>query len=335
MKNVILLLIGAFAMTLSSCGTFAAYSSGSGQTFDDGIYSSGPSFGKRSENAESKKTAADLIQQTKESPMYLFGDRKDSISTSVTIADFNPYYTSYWDSPWYYNYYSSPWSYRGWYDPWYYNRYSWYYRYDPWYYNSWYGGWYGGFYDPYYHYMHPYYCGWYGGWDPHYGGIHHRPPYGGGHVAVSGREVFRGSRSETVGSRAVASVNRTPFGSISSVRRKTATTSRASFGTSRTASTRAAVGRGSTTSSRATSGSTTRSSTSNPSYNRSTTGNSSYDRSSSSSPSYNRSSNYNSGSSYNRSTSSSSSYNRGSSYNSGGSRSSGGGYSRSSSGGRR
>ena len=57
----------------------------------------------------------ELVKQTKESPVYLFGDKKDSIiipenmaatirydkefGTSVTIADFNPYYTNYWDSP--------------------------------------------------------------------------------------------------------------------------------------------------------------------------------------------------------------------------------------------
>ena len=135
MKNAILLLIGAFAMTLSSCGTFAAYSSGSGQTYDDGIYGSSPSFRNSSETAAEKQQTAELVQQTKESPIYLFGDKKDSIiipdnmsatirfdkefGTSVTIADFNPYYTNYWDSPWYYNsYYSSPWHYRGYYDPW-------------------------------------------------------------------------------------------------------------------------------------------------------------------------------------------------------------------------
>ena len=124
MKNVILLLIGAFAMTLSSCGTFAAYSSDSRQTYDDGIYNSAPSFKDRSKDDKDTQNIDNLIQQTKESPIYLFGDKKDSIiipdnmsatirfdkelGTSVTIADFNPYYTNYWDSPWYYNYYSSP-----------------------------------------------------------------------------------------------------------------------------------------------------------------------------------------------------------------------------------
>ena len=304
MKNVILLLIGAFAMTLSSCGTFAAYSSGTGQAFDDGIYSSGPSFGKRIENAESKKKAEDLIQQTKESPIYLFGDRKDSIiipdnmsatirfdkdfGTSITIADFTPYYNFY-SSPWSYRNYYDPWYYDPWYynpwhyTPWHYSYYSWSYRYDPWYYGGfhdpwYYDRWYGGFYNPYYHYMHPHYCGWYGGWRPHYGSIHHRPSHGGGHIAVSSREVFRGPRGETTGRRVTASVNR-----------RTATTSRTSFGTSRTASTRAAVGRGSTTSRRpAISGSVSRStSTQNGTYRK--PAGTSTNRTTSVTPSYNRS----------------------------------------------
>ena len=76
MKNAILLLIGAFALTLSSCGTFAAYSSGNGQTYDDGIYGSAPSFRNRSETAVEKEKTQELVQQTKESPIYLFGDKK-------------------------------------------------------------------------------------------------------------------------------------------------------------------------------------------------------------------------------------------------------------------
>jgi hypothetical protein len=383
MKNIIILLIGTFALTLTSCGTFAAYSEGNTQKFDDGIYASAPSLKNRSETTADKQEIDALIQQTKESPVYLFGDKKDSIiipenmaatvrfdkdlGTSVTIASFDPYgiHPDYWNSPWYYNYYSSPWSYRGYYDPWDYGYSSWRYRYDPWYYrydpwyyrhDPWYyGGWYSGFYDPWYysyagyydpfhHYMHPYYCGWYGAWDPYYGAIHHRPPYGGCHHHIGGssgssKGVYRGSRQETVStSNKVVAGNRVSSGAPASTTRKTATTSRSSFGTSRTASTRAVVGR-STTTSRSSSGSTTTyrkpagttrkapgvdSSSDNKT--------SSYSRtpsrsSSGSTPSYNRGSSYSGGSSsgsYNRSSS-------GGSYHGGGHS----GVSRSSSGSRR
>ena len=194
MKNIILLLIGTFALTLTSCGTWATYSEGSTQKFDDGIYSSAPSLKNRSETTADKQEIDALIQQTKESPVYLFGDKKDSIiipdnmaatirfdkdlGTSVTIASFDPYgtYSDYWNSPWYYNYYSSPWSYRGYYNPWGYGYDSWRYRYDPWYYGGYYsihdpwyyrydpwyyGGWYSGFYDPWYY-------GYAGYYDPFY-----------------------------------------------------------------------------------------------------------------------------------------------------------------------
>ena len=57
MKNIILLLIGAFALTLSSCGTFAAYSEAGKQQFSDGIYGAAPSF--KSKGAEDQRQGDD------------------------------------------------------------------------------------------------------------------------------------------------------------------------------------------------------------------------------------------------------------------------------------
>ena len=185
MKNIILLLIGAFALTLSSCGTFAAYSEAGKQKFSDGIYGAAPSFKNKASEETDKQKVDELIATTKNSPIYLFGDKKDSIiipdnmaatirfdkelGTLVTVGDFDPFgtYSNYWNTPWYYNYYSSPWSYRGYYDPW-------RYRYDSWYYGSYYGGYYGSYYNPWYYRYDPwYYGGWYGGfYDPWYYGYY-------------------------------------------------------------------------------------------------------------------------------------------------------------------
>ena len=54
MKNIILLLIGAFTLTLTSCGALASYSEGSTQKYDDGIYSSAPSFKNNNETTADK-----------------------------------------------------------------------------------------------------------------------------------------------------------------------------------------------------------------------------------------------------------------------------------------
>ena len=156
MKNIILLLIGCIAMTLSSCGTFAVYSEAGGQRFDDGVYGSAPSFKKKAETEAGKQNIDKLIQQTKASDAYLYAAQADDsatyggvtammeynkiFGTNLTTSDLyynGPY--SYWNNPWYNNYYSSLWGYRGWYDPW-------YYRHSPWYYGSYYGGYYGRYY---------------------------------------------------------------------------------------------------------------------------------------------------------------------------------------------
>lgn len=352
MKNIILLLIGAFTLTLTSCGTFAAYSDGGSQKYEDGIYSSAPSLKNRTEADTDKQEIENLIQQTKESPIYLFGDKKDSIilpenmaatlrfdkdlGTSVTIGYTDSFqtYSDYWNSPWYYNYYSSPWSYRGWYDPW-------SYRYGPWHYGSYWGGYYGGYYsgfygryynpwyydpwyfdpwyhDPFYHYMHPYYCGWYGAWDPYYGAIIHRPHYGGGHHhgaigSSSGKGIYKGSRHETVSSSGKAVAGQRSSTSLTPTSRKTATTSRSSFGTSRSTSARSTSGQ--TATYRKPTGTTTQRSTgSSPTYYKGTS------RSSSTEPKADRSTN--SSSYYERNTSRSQpasvpSYNRGSGYSGG------------------
>ena len=291
------------------------------------------------------------------------------LGTSVTVAEFDPYdftygwytdryrWNSYWNlgmwnsvyyrgwyDPWHYGSIHSPWYYGGFHNPWYYAGY-----YDPWYYGGWYDPWYYGYgwhgwYDPFYGYMHPHYCGWYGGWDPYYHHHHHHhhhisyPSSG----TVQHREVYRGSRLETSGNRVLAGGSSSKPSS-GAVTRRVSTTSRSSFGTSRTASTREATGRRPAASSQTSSrpaatyrrpaGTAPRVSGSSAPYSRSSStsgGTSTYSRSSSSSSS---------SSSYSRSysTPSRSSYSSGSS-GGGYSRSSsggGGGYSRSSSGGRR
>lgn len=380
MKKIIILIIGSL-FVLSSCGISSRYSSsGGGQMFSDGIYSSAPSFRDRGQEAASKSELQALAEQTKASQIYLFGDHKDTvvipdnmaatirydknIGTSIMVAEFDPYdftagwyvdryrwnsymnlgmwnsiYYSGWYDPWYYSSIHNPWYYSGWYDPWYYG--GWH---DPWYYGYGYRGWY----DPFYGYMHPRYCGWYGGWDPHYHHHHHHhpvtPPISGSYF---GRDVYRGSRLETSGSRVIAGKPSASSPSSGSVTRRVSTTSRSSFGTSRTASVREVTGRRTTASSRpaSSSASSGRATVSGQSSSSTTTA---YRRPSGTAPrtsgsstsSYSRSTgSYESNSYYNRSSSSSSnssSYSRSSSspsrssYSSG---SSGGGYSRSSSGG--
>ena len=107
MKKTSILLLGAIAV-LSSCGMLSqSASSGNDHRFQDGIYGSVPSFKTKEEKMESKAAADDLVSTTKESPIYLFGDRKDTImipqnmsariqfdqkvgGTTVTIGE-NPY----------------------------------------------------------------------------------------------------------------------------------------------------------------------------------------------------------------------------------------------------
>ena len=212
MKKSSVLMIAA-ALMLASCGTIAQYaSSDSGHRFQDGIYGSAPDFVTKEEKTAAKAETEALVEKTKASQIYLFGEKKDTVmipesmsasirydktlgSTVVTVGE-NPYdwqnyvnpwayYTPYsigsswyWSrhyDPWYWNAWAyTPHRYYGWYDPFYYG--GWY---DPWYYG--YGGYYGhygyygyaGWYSPWYGYMNPYYCGWYGGWDPYWGHHHH------------------------------------------------------------------------------------------------------------------------------------------------------------------
>ena len=64
----------AVIMILSSCATASRFSSsGNGQQFQDGIYSSAPSFRDRSVMKEEKAEVEALVAKTKESEIYLFG----------------------------------------------------------------------------------------------------------------------------------------------------------------------------------------------------------------------------------------------------------------------
>ena len=106
MKKSSVVMIAA-ALILSSCGTFNQLISSDGQKFQDGIYASAPDFRSREEKAKGKAETDALIAKTKESPIYLFGDKKDTImipdsysatirydqsigSTVVTVGE-NPY----------------------------------------------------------------------------------------------------------------------------------------------------------------------------------------------------------------------------------------------------
>ena len=366
MKKSSVMMIAAMIL-LSSCGTLTRLASSSeGQQFHDGIYNSSPDFRSKAEKAESKAETDALIAKTKESPVYLFGDKKDTImipddfaatirydnqlsSTVVTISE-NPYDWRNNINPWYYyTPYSigSSWYWSRHYDPWYWHSWAytpWRYHgwYDPWYYSGYWGhGWYG----------HPYYCGWYGGWDPYWGHHHHHhyPGYGPGHISHSGRDRWYGPRHETVGDERVftsRTATRRGIGTTSSTSRSSATGVRPASGSStvrrvaanRSGSTSMTAGRAQGTSkpSAGTGSGTTYRRPSSGSSSATMRGNSSTAVRSSSSSSYDRSStvsrsssNYDrnsSGSSYNRSTSTRSS--SGSSYSGGG-----GGYSRGSSGG--
>ena len=211
MKKTSVLLIAA-ALILSSCGITAQQaSSEQGHRFQDGLYSSSPSFRTKTEKESSQKETDELISKTKASEIYLFGDRKDTIAipenmsariqydqkvggTIVTVGE-NPYdwrwdlennYGYYYGpyslgSSWYwsrhYSPYYSSWGYSPYWNRWGYSYWSCNRYYDPWYYNPWYysSGWYG-WYDPWYYggYYGGYY-GWYYGWyNPYYSHhLHH------------------------------------------------------------------------------------------------------------------------------------------------------------------
>lgn len=198
MKTCIAPMICAVLM-LTSCGTTARYASdGGGQKFQDGIYSTPAGFTSTAGRADDDNEVKSLVEETKASPVYLFGDRKDTImipntmaarislggnsGTTVTVFE-NPYDWRNSSDIW--GWYSPYTSGIGWGRPYGSWRYSWHmsihspWYYNPWYYDPWYG--YSGWYDPWFHdpwcgwgypwYGH-HYCGWYGGFGhPHWG--HH------------------------------------------------------------------------------------------------------------------------------------------------------------------
>ena len=255
MKKSSMLLITA-ALVLSSCGTAAlTASSDNGQKFQDGIYGSSPSLRSKEEKAEDLAATDALVEKTKASEIYLFGDRKDTImladnqsakiqydrqtgGTVVTVSE-NPFALNY-DIDFYYSPYSvgSAWYWSRHYDPWYWNTWSyapWRYHgwYDPFYVGGWYDPWYySGFHDPWYYggwgwnhwygcYHHPHYCGWYGGWYPHHG---HGHIHGPGHIhdkpgGPGHNRHLRGQRYQTGSDRVFSS--RTSLRGGSSVRNTT------------------------------------------------------------------------------------------------------------------
>ena len=274
-KNSLLMIAAAILMT--ACGTMAQQSvTSTTSRFEDGIYSSGPSFRSKVERAESKAETDALVERTKASSIYLFGDKKDTVmiprdmsasiwydkdkGSTVVNVGYNPYDWMNNIDPWsYYTPYSigSSWYWSRHYDPWYsspyywnswaytpYRYYGWYDPfyvggwYDPWYYG--YGGWYGGWYNPYYGYMYPHYAGWYGGWDPYWGYHHHHHI----HVGPIKDDNWHGSRHSTGSDRV--------FTSRVSTRGGVATASRTGR-TASVASTSRAQSTGSTTATRVTS----------------------------------------------------------------------------------
>ena len=282
MKKSSALLIAA-AFILSSCGTVAQYaSSDNDQQFQDGIYSNTPAFRTKVEKEESKSDTQALIEKTQESPIYLFGDKKDTVmipkdmsavirydqklgGTVVTVGE-NPYdwrfdlennygyyygpysigSSWYWSrhyNPWY-SWSFAPWRYHGWYDPWYYGaNWGWY---DPWYY----GGYWGSWYDPWY------YGGfWGGGWYytgyyPHYGWYdpywgHHHHHHGPGYQPDYHKDVWYGSRHQTGSDRLFAGTSslRGGIGSRSTVSRNESAGRTASTAVRASSSNRTSVSR--------------------------------------------------------------------------------------------
>ena len=198
MKKTTVLFIAA-ALILSSCGIIAQQaSSDEGHRYQDGLYSSAPSFRTKAEKETSQKETEELINRTKTSEIYLFGDKKDTIAipenwsariqydqkvggTVVTVGE-NPYDWR-WDLENNYGYYYGPYSlgsswywsrhYSPFYFSWGYSPYGSSWSFGP-YWNRWgYSYWSGNryfdpwFYDPWY----------YGGW--YYGGMYDPWYYGG------------------------------------------------------------------------------------------------------------------------------------------------------------
>ena len=241
MKKSLYLMIPAI-LAVAGCGSTAALSSG--QKFNDGIY-----------YARQEKTPAvtgtddlkvnDLVDRTKKSEIYLFGDEKadtvvipenksavinfnNSSISSITITD-DPF-----EQTWYSNYALLPaaaWTFAWstlWWDPWYW---------DPWYYGvSWYRNpWYSGiWWDPWYWnpwYRDPWYHRPYWGYDPywHHHHWHHHHTVIWDHHYYPHRDVYYGSRNSTgsFGSRS-STVSRSRSASGSAVSRNVSGVSRSS-----------------------------------------------------------------------------------------------------------
>jgi hypothetical protein len=79
MKKNSLLMIAAMIL-MTACGTMAQHTAtSSGSRFEDGIYSGGPSFRSKVERQESKAETDALVEKTKASRIYLFGEQKDTV----------------------------------------------------------------------------------------------------------------------------------------------------------------------------------------------------------------------------------------------------------------
>ena len=85
MKKTCILLLGAI-LALTSCGMIAqSTSSDDGARFQDGIYNSTPSFRSKTDKTESRAMTDALIEKTKASEIYLFGEKKDTIMIPENI----------------------------------------------------------------------------------------------------------------------------------------------------------------------------------------------------------------------------------------------------------
>ena len=99
-----LLLAFATAVMLSSCGTVAKIGpSSEGHQFQDGLYGKAPSLRSRDAKETAQAETDALVEKTKGSTIYLFGDKKDTVfvpkemaakisfdnelGTTVTVAD--------------------------------------------------------------------------------------------------------------------------------------------------------------------------------------------------------------------------------------------------------
>ena len=247
MKKSSLLLI-AVTFILAGCGAAGKLADSAGSArFEDGIYSSTPSFISRTEKQAAQTETDALVEKTKASKIYLFGEKKDTVmipenmsariqydkelgSTVVTVGE-NPYDWQNYIDPWgYYSPYTpysigSSWYWSRHYNPWYWDAWS----YNPWYHR--YGGWYGGWYDPWYYgyggWYDPWYYGyggWYGGWGPYWHHHHHHGPI---YIVGDKDDRWHGSRYSTGSDRVFTSrvSTRGGVGSSSSVGRTAASSS--------------------------------------------------------------------------------------------------------------